>query len=97
MERAVNEETTLPPLNRRQVDPRIAQLVTDVAEAKAAQVLMQKSIDENTKLTSEMSGTVSDIRDLLASFRVINVVAKWLGVVAVAAGAIVTAYRQIKG
>lgn len=51
-------------MDRRQHDPRIAILVTDVATLK-----MQ--MEENTKVTVQ-------VRDILASFRLAGQFAKWM-------------------
>jgi hypothetical protein len=89
-------EKTLPPL-RRAEDPRIQQLVDDVAETKEAQTVMQRSIDENTAMTTQMKETVDQVKDILTSFRVLKIVAVWLSSIIAAAGATWAAIRQIKG
>ena len=53
-------ETDTP--NRRAEDPRIGKLVTDVAEAKAAQGRMQGSIDENTEITQRLVRDVDYVK-----------------------------------
>lgn len=90
--------------SRRAEDPRIAQLVTDVATARQKQEAMQTALDENTSITNavqrdvhEMKETVGQVRDAIASFKTLGVVAKWVGVVSAATGSIVVAWRQIKG
>jgi hypothetical protein len=54
---------------RRAEDPRINQLIADVAEAKV---------------------TLTEIRDIMATFRVIAKIAKWLTIIG---GAIVAGYH----
>jgi len=89
-------DDTLPPL-RRAEDPRIQQLVNDVAETKDAQTAMQRSIDQNTALTAEMKGTVDQVKDILTSMRVLGTAAKWVSSIVAAVGSAWLAIRQIKG
>lgn len=82
---------------RRAEDPRIQQLVDDVAEAKERQGVMERKLDENTRITTEMKITVEAVKDILTSFRVLKTVAVWLSSIAAAVGATWAAIRQIKG
>lgn len=89
-------EETFPP-HRRAEDPRIAQLVYDVAEAKAAQGVMQTSINENTRITTEMKSTVDDVKDILTSFRVLGKFAKWISGIGAAIIGLIAAWKGLKG
>lgn len=57
-----------------ETDPRIDVLITDVADLK-------RQMAENTAITTQ-------VRDVLASFRTIAAVAKWVSVVAAACVAV---------
>lgn len=72
--------------DRRAEDPRIEQLVTDLSAMKTAHAAMQTQLTENTKVTKQ-------VRDILASFKVIGACAKW-GTIIGAAGTSV--YHGIK-
>ena len=65
---------------RRSEDPRISQLVADVST-------LQVDMKRNTEVTEQ-------VRDILASFRVMGAVAKWLAALAGAFVAIKTGYQQ---
>jgi hypothetical protein len=65
---------------RRASDPRIDALVADVAT-------LRKDMIANTEITAQ-------VRDILASFRVIGAVTKWAAAVG---GGCVAAYAAIKG
>jgi hypothetical protein len=75
---------------RRQDDPRIEQLVDDMAAMKTAHAAMKISLDQNTEVTTQ-------IRDILTSFRVLRTLAIWLSGLLAAVGASWAAIRQIKG
>lgn len=66
--------------NRRAADARVAQLVTDVDELK-------KQMAVNTEVTLQ-------VRDILASFRGVAAVAKWVTAIA---GMIAAILALIKG
>ena len=72
---------TSPIEERRKDDPRIAQLIADVAE-------IQKCLAANTELTQQ-------IRDLLATFRVLAMVARWITKIGLAVSAVGVAAHQI--
>jgi hypothetical protein len=98
----MDDEATAPPYqarrhDRRAEDPRIQTLIDDVAETKKVQQLNALAIAENTKLTSEMKGTVDEVKDILTSFRVLAKVAKWISSMAAAGAAIWAAWRQVRG
>ena len=57
--------------SRRGDDPRIERLVGDVATLKEQHTALSGEIKKNTEITEQ-------VRDILASFRVIGLVAKWL-------------------
>lgn len=75
---------------RRVDDPRITQLVEDVKIAKTRQTEMQRTIDENTKLTKQ-------VRDVIISFRVIAAVSKWLTAIGGAAIVCYHAWQRLTG
>lgn len=64
-------DDALPAHNRREHDHRLAQLADDVAVLKAQATDFSAEIKKNTEITEQ-------VRDILASFRVIGLVAKWL-------------------
>lgn len=64
---------------RRGDDPRIDALVQDVC-------LLKKDMAQNTEVTMQ-------VRDILASFRVIAKVAKWLTAIATAVAAVYAAIK----
>ena len=66
--------------NRRASDVRI-----DAIEARIASV--EKKVDENTVMTTE-------VRDILATFRIAGLVAKWLTVIA---GAVTAVFGMVAG
>jgi hypothetical protein len=99
----MNPEDTLPP-QRRGEDPRISKMAEDIERAKAERKEMKNDIAENTALTvkverdvTEMKATVSEVRDILTSFRVLAKVAKWFSYIAAGAGAGLALWKQIKG
>lgn len=67
---------------RRREDQRIGKLVCDVCDLK-------EQMAENTEITGQ-------VRDMLASFRVIAVVAKWVTAIAAAVAAVVAAWHSFK-
>jgi hypothetical protein len=67
-------------MERRHEDQRIATLVTDVATLKA-------QMAENTQVTVQ-------VRDILASFRIVGKIAKWFTAVVTAA---TVTWAAIKG
>ena len=67
---------------RRRDDQRIGKLVFDVCDLK-------KQMAENTEITHQ-------VRDMLASFRVIAVIAKWVAAVAAAVAAVVAAWKSFR-
>lgn len=89
----VHDDPTHPPQRRAQ-DPRIEQLVVDVAKARVKQEAMQRSLDENTQITTQMKGTVDDVRDILTSFKMLGKFAKWAGGIV---AALATAWAAVKG
>lgn len=68
-----------PTEKRRSIDPIVAKLVEDVDSVK-------RKLDENTEITNQ-------VRDILASFRVLMVVAKWFTIIA---GAITAGIAMLK-
>jgi hypothetical protein len=70
-------------VERRQHDPRIATLVIDVAELK-------RQMTENTAVTVQ-------VRDILASFRILGKIAKWIAAMGAAAVAVWHGIRFFKG
>lgn len=66
--------------DRRQDDPRIAALVTDVAELK-------RQMEENTTVTVQ-------VRDILASFKIMGKIAKWVAAVVTA---VTVTWAAVKG
>ena len=85
----MSDETTLPPVDRRVDDPRISQLVQDMAGVKIAHVAMQKSLDENTVVTNQ-------VRDILTSFAIAGKIAKWVSAIAGAIAAIWAAKNELR-
>jgi hypothetical protein len=69
--------------DRRQPDQRIATLVTDVATLKA-------QMAENTAVTVQ-------VRDILASFRIVGKIAKWIAAMGAAAVAVWHGIKFLKG
>jgi hypothetical protein len=67
-------------MERRHEDQRIATLVTDVATLKAQMV-------ENTVVTVQ-------VRDILASFRIVGKIAKWMTAIVTA---VTVTWAAIKG
>lgn len=64
-------DDTLPPHDRREHDHRLAQLADDVAVLKGQADEFTAEIKRNTEITEQ-------VHDILASFRIIAMVAKWL-------------------
>lgn len=79
----MSPEDTLPPMNRRADDSRITQLVSEVAVLKEQHGVLLAETKKNTEITEQ-------VRDILASFRVIAMIAKWLTAVG---GVIIMAYH----
>lgn len=67
----------------RAEDPRIATLLADVSTLK-------RDMAANNKMTKE-------VRDILASFRIMGVIAKWLAGVVAALAAIVQVWHWLTG
>jgi hypothetical protein len=77
---------------RRAADPVITQLVADVAELKDAQL---KQVAAHAELSRKMdinTGITEQVRDILATFRVMAQIAKWI--TAIVAG-VTAAYHGI--
>jgi hypothetical protein len=66
--------------DRRAEDPRVNQLVTDMTHVK-------EELNKNTEITEQ-------VRDLLASFRVMASVAKWITAVAAAIAGVLAAIKS---
>lgn len=64
---------------RRAPDPVVAKLVTDMDDVK-------KELAKNTEVTEQ-------VRDILASFKVIAAVAKWLTAIAGAVAAFIALFK----
>jgi hypothetical protein len=73
------EKSVMPSFDRRANDPRVEQLVKDVADLKVSMV-------QNTEITVQ-------VRDVLASFRVIGSVAKWITAIFAAIAAAYLAFK----
>jgi len=98
-------------MHHRVDDPRIKKLVEDLEGVQGyverinnqqvtlahQQEAMRGALAENTALTAEMKSTVDQVKDILTSFRVLATGAKWVAAIGSAFGAIVVAWRQIKG
>lgn len=69
-------------IEKRRDDERITKLVSDVCDLK-------KQMVENTEITGQ-------VRDMLASFRVMAVVAKWVTAIAAAVASVVAAWHSFK-
>jgi len=69
-------------IQRRSSDSRIDQLMQDVAQ-------LQKDMSANTEITRQ-------VRDVLASFRVIYNVAKWLAAIGAGVAAIYHGFDAVK-
>jgi hypothetical protein len=65
-------------MDRRTEDPRINQLVADVA-------VLKDQMAENTAVTHQ-------VRDILASFRIVAAVAKWIAIIVGGIAAIKTGH-----
>lgn len=101
----MSDDTSVPqnPPHHRADDPRIQKLVTDLADAKAAQGLMQASLDINTNATTamkgtvdEMKGTVEDIKDILITFKTLGKFAKWISSIGAAIIGLFAAWKGLK-
>lgn len=75
---------------RRSADQRIDELVAQHAELHAC-------VGKLSVAVSELRATTDEVRDILASFRVIGRIAKWIGAIAAAGAAIIAFWRQLKG
>lgn len=73
---------------RRASDPRVDQLVADVVALKQGQVEMKKALADNTEITVQ-------VHDLLASFRIMAKVAKWVTTIAACAAALIAAAKGV--
>lgn len=67
----MNADDTLPPHDRREHDHRLARLADDLSVLKRQADDSTAEIKRNTEITEQ-------VRDILASFRIIAMVAKWL-------------------
>ena len=67
---------------RRVDDPRINKLVADVCDLKT-------QMAENTEITHQ-------VRDILTSFRVMALFAKWIAAIAAAVAGVVAAWQSFK-
>jgi hypothetical protein len=87
---------------RRAGDPRVDKLVDDVAElrnqmecAQRSRIEIKKELAKNTEITTKNNETLEQVRDTLASFRVIAAVAKWLTVLAGFVAAMIAAIQAV--
>ena len=69
-------------LERRHEDQRIVKLVGDVCDLKT-------QMAENTEITHQ-------VRDILTSFRVMALFAKWIAAIAAAVAGVVAAWQSFK-
>jgi hypothetical protein len=85
---------------RRLSDPRIEQLAGEIADVKGDVKRIHELAGELSALKLEVqrgNEVIEEVRDVLASFRVISKVAKWLTVVVAAVTAIWHGYDVIAG
>lgn len=76
----MSTEDTLPPVpERRADDPRVVRLVADVADLK-------QEMARNTAVTEQ-------VRDILATFKTLGAIAKWVTAIAGAIAAIFAAAK----
>lgn len=58
---------------------------------------LRSAVDENTALTKKVQETTDSIRDILATFRIMFAIAKWLAAVAAAGVALAKLWATFKG
>lgn len=75
--------------NRRSDDQRITQLGIDQGHLHDCVESLKAAVKENTEITEQ-------VRDILASFRVVGAVAKWIAAIAGAVGATIATVKAWK-
>ena len=94
------------PLNRRVEDSRIQKIVDDMAVVNRTHERTRKMEDDILRLTGEqikmritldeVSLTMTQVRDLLITFKVTNAIAKWIAAIGAAIAAVYYAFHNIK-
>lgn len=77
-------------IDRRRDDPRIAKLQEDLDHLHAC-------MENNTRITKESSEAIQQVRDILATFRVLGAIAKWLTGVGAAGVAAYHGWQKLTG
>ena len=67
--------------NRRKTDPRLERLVERLEHTHDCVETLKRMADQNERV-------LADMRDILASFRVVGATAKWIAGIATAAAAV---------
>lgn len=71
-------------------DPRISELMAKQSHLHDCVEALKAEMKKNTEVTEQ-------VRDILATFRISMVVAKWIAAIAAAGGACVAFLRSVKG
>lgn len=74
---------------RRANDERLNQVIVDVAT-------LQKQVAENTRITNDSAILTRQVRDILRSFHILGVIAKWVAAIAAGVAAVYHGMEWLK-
>ena len=92
--------------NRRDIDPRMEQLLEQAKESHRTHIRTRKLVDDMLQMNGEilkihahiegLSATTNQIRDILATFKGVAIAAKWIAAISAAVAGVVAAWHNIK-